>query len=493
MTKNSSKNRSGNQVWNLFTSVKLTVVLLLLLAATSIIGTLVPQNGTEPFYIQKYGELLFKFLNALDLFDMYSAWWFMLLLLLLSINIIVCSIDKLDTTWKIIFPDKVTFNIERFRRLKHKETFETSHQLELLEAKYLSFIEKAFATAVKERGENGVAIFGERGRWSRLGVYVVHLSILFMLSGAVIGTVWGFKAFVAIPEGDTVDSAFLRDNETPVKLGFKIRCNAFSVSFHDTGQPEEFKSNLTVIEDGKESFTKDVLVNAPLRYRGLSFYQSSYGIDSAKSVVFKITSRDSGMTYSQKMDFGQTVDVPESGGKFTLNEFVRGYNFRGHNLGEGFVGRFSTNGGSDKNKGEIEIYIPVKFPTFDKMRRGAFAFEIQDYEKKYYTGLQVTKDPGVWWVYVGFILMIIGCWITFFISHQSICVEIRPKVTTCCGAECDSAFASCSDSGVGSGCCSKASDDAVNIYEVVVSGTANRNSQGMRLKIAKIASKIKGL
>lgn len=460
--------RVGNPVWNLFKSVKLTVVLLLLLAATSVIGTLIPQNGTEPFYVEKYGEVLFKLLRVFDIFDMYNAWWFILLLLLLSINIIVCSIDKLGTTWKIIFPDKVSFHIEKFRRLKHREEFESYLKPESLEVKYLSFIEKTFGMAVKENIDNGVAIFAEQGRWTRLGVYVVHLSILLMLAGAVIGGIWGFKAFVAIPEGQTVDSAFLRDSDTPVELGFKLKCNSFSVTFYDTGQPKEFKSSLAVIEaDDKETITKDIVVNDPLRYKGLSFYQSSYGVDSAKSVIFKITNKKSGMTYTRKMEAGETIDIPESGGKFTLTEFVQGYNFQGHNLGEGFVGKLdekkinetgkiSSQGGEEK-----EIYIPVQFPTFDKMRGGAFALEIQDYEKKYYTGLQVTKDPGVWYVYSGFIFMIIGCWITFFMSHQSICVEITGKA--------------------GRGC------------NVVISGSANRNSQSMKLKISRIASKLKGI
>ncbi|MBF0233696.1 MAG: cytochrome c biogenesis protein ResB [Desulfamplus sp.] len=506
MTKNSFEKRSGNPAWNLFISVKLTVVLLLLLAATSVIGTLIPQNGEEAFYVHKYGESLFKLLNAFHIFDMYNSWWFMLLLILLSINIIVCSIDKLNNTWKIIFPEKAVFNIERFRHIKHKEVFVSNQKLELLENKYRPFIEKNFSVAIREETDQGVAIFGERGRWTRLGVYVVHLSILLMLAGAVIGGIWGFKAFVAIPEGDTVDSAFLRDNNTPVRLGFELRCNTFNVSFYDTGHPEEFKSSLTVIEDGKESFTRDIVVNDPLRYKGLSFYQSSYGIDSAKSVVFKITSKDSGMTYSQKMVVGQTIDIPESGGKFTLNSFVRGYNFQGHNLGEGFVGKLSGKENSEINdldtahknrenqeadhseadhseadhkketdrsmgSNETEIYIPIKFPTFDKMRRGAFAFEIQDYEKKYYTGLQVAKDPGVLYVYAGFILMIIGCWITFFMSHQSICVEIRRRSGTDHNSD--------------------AGDDAVSGYDILISGTSNKNSQGMRLKIAKIASKMR--
>ncbi len=531
MTKKNKTAGSGNPIWQFFTSVKLTVIVLLLLASTSVIGTLIPQNGLEAFYIQKYGEVFYRLFNALDIFDMYNAWWFILLLIFLAINIVICSIDKLQSTWKIIFPKKVTFNLERFRRLKNKETFtycpSGEKKVGHIATDYELLIRKQFGTIMMEKQDAGTVIFGEIGRWTRIGVYVVHISILFMLIGAVIGSVWGYKAFVTIPEGESIQTVPLRGSDKVADLGFSLRCNTFDVSFYDTGQPREFKSNLTITDGGK-SITADIIVNDPLRYKGLSFYQSSYGTHSAKNVMFKITSSESGMAYSMPMEFGQTIDMPEFGGKFTLHQFVRGYNFRGHNLGEGFVGTLAymddtDHGGeekkaltpqsrmekamaamADKSDGtrndavdkdpsdgggefnaakmgaeiidsqpkvnashmhQVEIYIPVKFPTFDKMRRGRFVFEIEDYEKKYYTGLQVTKDPGVWYVYGGFILMIVGCWITFFMSHQQVCIEITKKDGEQKNAD----------------------------FTIHVSGTTNKNSQGMKLKLAKLTRQLKAL
>ena len=93
------------------------------------------------------------------------------------------------------------------------------------------------------------------------------------------------------------------------------------------------------------------------------------------------------------------------------------------------------------------------------MRKGTFAFVVKEFEQKYYTGLQITKDPGIWYVYSGFILMIIGCWITFFMSHRSYFIEIKK--------------------------------DKDNRSEISISGTTNRNSQGMKLKIQKIVLKLK--
>lgn len=92
-----------SKIWDFFSSVKLTIVLLLSLAATSIVGTLIPQNQDPTAYFQAFGAYLFRLFNILDLFDMYHSWWFQLLLLLLTINIIVCSIDRMSSNRRLFF------------------------------------------------------------------------------------------------------------------------------------------------------------------------------------------------------------------------------------------------------------------------------------------------------------------------------------------------------------------------------------------------------
>ena len=459
MTGKNSGTKIFQRAWKFFTSVKLTVFVLFFLAATSIIGTLIPQNASMAFYHRKYGEVFSSFFSAFDIFDMYHSWWFLSALGLLAVNIIICSIDRLKLTWKIIFPEKISFNLERFRRIKEKQSFVSSEKTDVLEKKYKSFLTKKIGAVTEKETENGFALFAEKGRWTRLGVYVIHFSIILLLCGAVIGDIWGFKGFVSIPEGDIVTSISRSDNRgknKKIDLGFSVRCNSFDVSFYDTGQPKEFKSNLTLIDHDKPVLTRDVLVNHPLRYRGISIYQASYGIAAAKNVNFIIKSRDSGMVYTRTMHPGQSIALPEAGGKFIFDAFVQGYDFRGHNLGESFVGRVV-----DK-KGKMNmVAIPVKFPSFDRMRGGKFSFSVEKFKKKYYTGLQVNKDPGVWYVYSGFIFMILGSLVTFFMSHQTICIEVIKK-------------------------------DKRN-HDVLVSGKTNRNSQGMKLKTAGLAAKMRKL
>jgi cytochrome c biogenesis protein len=128
----------------------------------------------------------------------------------------------------------------------------------------------------------------------------------------------------------------------------------------------------------------------------------------------------------------------------------------GHDIGECFIGKITTKDGNEQ-----DVILPVQFRSFDKMRKGDVAVTLIDFEKKYYTGLQVTKDPGVYLVYLGFILMVIGCYIAFFMSHQSLCVEVV-KI-----------------------------DDSS--YRTVVHGYANKNRMGMAMVVRKLASLLKTL
>ncbi len=421
MGKEKAKSNLFNDTWNFFSSLKLTVVLLLLLAATSIIGTLVPQNEEPAKYYQAFGEVWYRILHVLDVFDMYHAWWFQLLLLLLTANVIVCSIDRLSATWKIVFTRTPSFKASRFRQLNQKEEFFSDHSQEKLAAMLTPVLAGAFSRSLIENEGKHTLIFAEKGRWTRLGVYIVHLSVVLLLLGGLIGSIYGYEGFVSIPEGQSVRRIHDRNSHADIALDFEIRCDRFDVTFYDSGMPREYRSGLTLLENGRPVLQKDILVNHPLRYRGINIFQSSYGVAGPKEVTVNFESLESGMNYQRTTRLGETIDIPEGLGRFSLKNFTRSYSFRGQDIGEAFLGTILQ-----ENKAPLEIIVPVRFAGFDKMRKGSVAVSIQNYTPLYYTGLQVTRDPGVWVVYAGFILLIAGCFVTFFMAHQQVCVEIAP-------------------------------------------------------------------
>ncbi|NNL74932.1 MAG: hypothetical protein HKO68_01200, partial [Desulfobacterales bacterium] len=330
-------------------------------------------------------------------------------------------------------------------------------------------ISRKFHHSRVEETDSGYAIFGERGRWTRIGVYIVHLSVICMLVGGVIGSRFGFEGFVNLAPGDAAQQIQLRNRNQTMQLDFAIRCDDFKVSFYPNGAPEEFRSSLSIIEKGKVVKSQDIIVNDPLHHQGISIFQASYGTLPAQqqdivipdefTLVF--TSKATGMIYQKKAAVGQTIKIPEGLGKFVVDEFRNTYNFRGQDLGATIVGTLHQSGGD-----AVEVVLPVKFPSFDKMgsifnktRRDAVVISVSGIKAKpaevrYFTGLQVSRDPGVWVVYTGFILIIVGCFITFFMSHRQICAEIIKSGDNC---------------------------------RITVTGTANKNKLGNERKIKTIA------
>ena len=373
------KNKTiSEQIWQFFCSARLAVYTLVILALTSIIGTVVLQNGTEEEYIEFYGHGWYNLIKAFDVDDMYHAWWFLGLLVILCVNIVVCSIERLSTTWKIIFPKKITFNPDRFRKLKNLETFPVKKTMLSLSLETEKLLSKTVGPVLKEETGKSIILYAEKGRWTRMGVYVVHTSLILLLSGALIGSLFGFKANLNLDEGKTFDTAILVENKKPVKLGFSIRCNDFNVKFYDTGAPEEFKSNLTIIEDGKEILTEDILVNHPLTYKGINIFQSSYGSAPPDSVNLEIIRQQDKTALIRNVKIGEEIQLSDEETLFKIEGFLPHFDFNGHDLGQAFIGRIVEKGGKS-----FQIGLPLKFPTFDKMRKGSFAFVIKEAEQKH--------------------------------------------------------------------------------------------------------------
>ncbi len=468
----------SDHVWQFFCSVKLAVNTLVALATTSIIGTIILQNGSNPEYVRLYGQTWTNLIKVFDIDDMYHAWWFLALIVLLCINLVVCSIERLTATWKIIFPKAVKFKLTRFIKKKQTASFVVENDIDTLKSTYETFLSKNVGKVVNEKTETGMALYAEKGRWTRIGVYIIHFSILLLLIGAMIGSLFGFKADLRLDEGATSNTAFLSKKRTAVKLGFQIRCNDFEVKFYDTGAPEDFRSNLTIIEDEKESFTKDIRVNHPLRYKGINIFQSSYGTAQPDAVHLAVVRRSDKKTTKHTIKVGQELSLLDELGTFKLEGFLPNFDFQDHNLGEAFILTVTP------KEGEVfQIGLPIKFPTFDRMRKGDFAFVIKEFEQKHYTGLQITKDPGVLYVYAGFIFMILGCWVTFFMSHLSVCIQIEPtqvasKIETTQVAS------------------KKETTQVISDHQktqVSVFGITNRNKQSLKLKIKKMAVTLKDI
>ncbi len=423
-TVNTKESGFLSMIYDLFRSLKLTISLFILLAILSIIGTLIAQKASPSEYIQRYGLGLYEVLKFFNLFDMYHSWWFSAILLLLVINLISCSLHRFPGVWKQISREPSTSGLEdsMLKALPYVEKVRIPSQPEAkAEENIRSYLKKWFGNPTRMETESAVTFFSEKGRFSRLGVYITHLSILIILIGGILGSLFGFKGHVEILEGETVDRIFLRikDGEVPKPIGFSVRCDDFNITYYDLKRPEkhvkEYTSHLTILENGKEVLKKTVQVNHPFHYKGLAFYQSTYG--TAHDVTLGIQWSNKKEKAVFKAPEGVTVPVPSS------NIFIRVLKYapQVHNFGEGIqVVLF-------KPKQEPRPFWLLKsFPKLDERRGDEFTLTFEGMTSKEYTGLQVTKDPGVWVVWTGCGLMIFGLIVSFFFSHQRVWAKI-PK------------------------------------------------------------------
>lgn len=418
MTQPTKKTSVLDPAWGFLASVRLTIALLLLLAATSAIGTLIPQGGAPADYIRQYGEIGYRLVYVFDLFDMYHSWWFRSLMVLLTANIVVCTLQRFPAVWRIVFAGTPKMSPPPSGQA-HAAEFIDSRRPEALKPLYEKCIGSRFRRLRTDPIENGFRIVAEKGRWTRLGVTGVHLSIVVLLVGALIGSLFGFDGYVNIAEGERVDRVRLQNNSAVIPLGFEILCEDFEVSFYDSGAPKEYRSRLHIMENGRSVMQKDIIVNDPLCYKGINLFQSSYGSIPPKELTLGFTRRDSGEVFRTKVAVGGRVDLPEPGRQFYLREIRDTFRIRDMDVGETALGVMTLPEGQS-----VEVALPMRFPTYDKMRKGEWAIAVEDHEHAYYTGLQVTRDPGVPLVYAGFILLVVGCYVSFFLAHRKIAVEV---------------------------------------------------------------------
>jgi len=282
-------------------------------------------------------------------------------------------------------------------------------------------LKKQFKSWGRIETEKAIHLYSEKGKYSRLGVPITHLSILIILIGGVLGSLYGFRGNVEILKGETVNQVYLRmkDADVPKPIDFSVRCDDFKINYYNIPGKEkyvkDYTSLLSIFEDGKEVLKRSVQVNHPLHYKGLAFYQANYGTLNDVTIGIQWKGKKEKSTFEAQE--GATIPIPNSNVSIRILKYAP----QVHNFGEGVqVVLFSP------NQEPQPIWLLKNFPKLDERRGNEFLLTFEGVTPKEYTGLQVTKDPGVWVVWIGCGLMILGFIVSFFFSHQRVWVRI-PK------------------------------------------------------------------
>jgi cytochrome c biogenesis protein len=459
----------ADKIWKFLSSVKLAVVLLIILAIVSVIGTVIQQNQAPEQYLREYSQSTVNIFEMLGFFDMYHTWWYVLLLFLLTANLTVCTLDRFPHTWKIVTAPLKPLEDEGLKALPFKKEIAFTGGTDKAEERATKALAAHRYRFIESREAGTVQLITQKGVYSRFGVYITHTSILLIFIGALIGSFFGFKAFLNLPEGEASKYVYLRNEpmwdkimatlgiaESPVMhsaeggvpampLGYFVRCDMFDVDYYvnaagmPTGMPSEYHSTLSIFDlDGQKILDKRIRVNDPLTHHGVTFYQSSYGTipDKRGKIILKIRSKNNPKAEGETvvLDPGQPLYVR------SIDRTINVLNFAPYgvkNPATGQVQFFQTDNDEFINPTvELEVYKgskPLYKTMVMKIEPGGpympedYRISFVEYWGARYTGLQVAKDPGVWVVYTGFILLCIGPLIAFFGSHKKLWVRIQDR------------------------------------------------------------------
>jgi cytochrome c biogenesis protein len=429
-----------DKIWDFFSSVKLAVVMFAGLSLTSIIGTVIEQN-VEPaknikvlskLFGQSAAPTLFKIFDSLGFMDMYHSWWFVAILLLFAANLIICSIDRLPKIVKAVREPIKQLPEDQFRGFGIKKEIVLTGKPEVTREVVSDAVKRVLGFNLAEGKEGqGYQLYAQKGNYTRFGVYITHFSILVILIGAVIGIAFGFKGFLSLPEGVVSTVAYARGGQEE-PLGFGIRCDAFTVDFYgNTDMPKAYKSLLTVIKDGKKMLSKEISVNDPLKYEGVTFYQSSYGIvpGGLEKSVFRLrVTPAGGKPEDVELKFGGSFTIPGTNLTGTIEDFSPALGFD-QMTGKTFTYAEQMNNPavlisfSENGKRKFGGWIFKRIPDTWRLP-GGHIVEFAGIWGIQYTGLQVRNDPGVGFVYVGCAAMAIGLFVTFFMSHRRLWIRL---------------------------------------------------------------------
>ncbi|MGO9314444.1 MAG: cytochrome c biogenesis protein ResB [Syntrophobacteraceae bacterium] len=396
-------------------SLKLTLILFFALAGASLIGTLLPQGLSLVELKNHFSPAIASLIDLLALNNLYHSVWFRILLLLLCANLIACTVDRLPKTVRLIRRFEDPFDSQKLSRFSLSSSISAALPLEKVQSLVKSAVCETFGQLCEIQSAGSFCAVSEQGRWSRLMVYGVHISVLVVLVGALTGSYLGFKGTMNLSEGETSDKVILAGGESVLELPFMVRCDKFEVSFYDTGAPKEFRSDLAIIDKGREVLKESIIVNDPLTYEGITFYQANYGT-TLKGAEIELTDRDSGTKIQMSLPMLQPVNIPGTGDQLAITDYRQDL----MRFGQAIELTYAKAGQQSSSQ-----WILADRP-FHGNRIENYQVRVSRIDTGRFTGLEIKKDPGIWLVWAGFILMTVGIGLTFYSSHRKLWVCVEP-------------------------------------------------------------------
>jgi len=412
------------KIWQTLAAIKTGVILLILVVILSAAGTVILQRpATDPDEMQRaYSPQTLHLLDASGLTDVFHAWWFVLLLSLVSLSIIAASIQRFPNAWRFYSRPYKSPDVS-FRKALPNHVLIPIKQEEAALSAAERGLRKAGFKPERIVCENGFSIFGEHNRLSEMAVYIVHASLLLIFLGGNIDALFGWRAFVTLTRGQQSSRAQSQKGSAH-NLPFAVRCDGAGQENYADGSPKRWWSDLAVIENDQVVLRKQIEVNDPLVYRGVRFYQASYGkTGKIDRLVLSATPRNGHASKDITIGVDETLPL-DADTTVRLADFIPDYA-----VSDGRVYARSNDLENpaahlvveSKKAQAVNVWLPPILGV-EQNASSPYEFEGKDVQMAYFTGLEVSHEPGQWSVWAGVILMGFGLVVVFYLVHVRIWV-----------------------------------------------------------------------
>jgi cytochrome c biogenesis protein len=478
----------------IISSVPFGIILLVILVSLSMLGMLIQQQELDTFatYFTSLTPAERLIYGRLGFFDIYHAWYFNFLLLVLSLNIILASIDHFPKAWKLMRRKKLTASpgFTQAMRIKHAP-------VELPELNRETLVERAkeAARALKYKvtvtdKDNRTTVFAEKGAWNRMGAYAVHVSLLTIFAGGMLTSLKANQGGMWLQAG-TKDDKMMRNvfnldqvGQQAVELPFTVECLDIRQTLID--KSKSISSSNTIdwftkvkITNKQTGQSEEALIhmNKPHDWGGSlfgagyrMFQASTMEMGSARNIQVKVTPESGGEAQDVQIRLQDEAKLAD-GTRIRYLEFVPDFQLTQQ-------GQVDTASGEYNNPA---AHLEIIKPNEEKSRAWVFTEEFQkqletapalksrltgqsglkflltDFEKASQAHmLSIQYDPGANWFYLGSAMLCMSLLGVFFFSHQRLWIVCEEG-------------------------------------KVYMGGDANRNRLGFEDRIKRIAARIKGV
>lgn len=443
-----------DKIWNFFSSIKVGVTLIAIALVASALGTIYPQeiyipNNIEPsaYYEQEYG-ITGLIYYQLGFHELYSSWWYMIIIALIGISIFIVSIDRGVPLYKALKNQ----NPKRHPSfIKRQKLF--SRSATITDDEKNRFIEKLKKHRYKIYEKDG-HILAEKGRFSRWGPYVNHFGLIIFLIGTLLRFVPGMYVdeFVWIREGETAvipatnQEYYIENHDFIMEVyGDEKEDEKFSTVLEKTESmvPKNFQTDVTIYRDEakdvvgakpdlKEVKSGSIRVNHPMKIAGLTLYQDSFQQNEFESMSFKLHEVND---ENEEAIVELTVDLTEpnkeyvfdNGFRLELSEYFPDYTLENGKprsqtnfpRNPGFV--FFVYPPGEENNPEVSfLAIGQNIPGDEKNQ---YKLSLTGFDVREVSGLSVKKDLTLPIIAVGAIVFLIGVVQGMYWQHRRIWIH----------------------------------------------------------------------